>query len=157
VLWYRAFCSPPPSRTAKCVTEGACTGQPVPGGEEVVPLVVALRESGHFDLVVYSQDWHPRDHVSFSSVHPDVPILTTIEVHCQLPHSHMSLDLSHTRTQMPQWTQLVVPDHCVQNTWGAQFHPGLGLKEGCASAAIPPSPLPRACLTRGRARRLGVV
>jgi nicotinamidase/pyrazinamidase len=60
----------------------------VPGGEEVVPLVVALRESGYFDLVVYSQDWHPRDHVSFSSVHPDVPILTTIEVHC-LPHSNV--------------------------------------------------------------------
>jgi nicotinamidase-related amidase len=52
----------------------------VPGGADVVPLAVALRDSGHFDLVVYTQDWHPRDHVSFSSVHPDVPVLTTIEV-----------------------------------------------------------------------------
>jgi nicotinamidase/pyrazinamidase len=38
---------------------------PVPRGDEIVARVRALIESGRFDLVVATRDWHPPDHRSF--------------------------------------------------------------------------------------------
>ena len=37
----------------------------VPQGNEVVPVANKIQRS--FDLVVATQDWHPRDHVSFAA------------------------------------------------------------------------------------------
>lgn len=39
---------------------------PVPGGDEIAPRVRELIESGRFDLVVATRDWHPPDHRSFA-------------------------------------------------------------------------------------------
>ncbi|HEV3000715.1 MAG TPA: nicotinamidase [Solirubrobacteraceae bacterium] len=39
---------------------------PVPGGDEIAPRVRELIESGRFDLVVATRDWHPPDHGSFA-------------------------------------------------------------------------------------------
>jgi nicotinamidase/pyrazinamidase len=58
-----------------------------------------------FDLVVATQDWHPPDHGSFASNHSGRAIFEEIELH-GLP-------------------QTLWPDHCVQNTGGACFAPGL--------------------------------
>ena len=77
----------------------------VPQGDEVVPVVNRLGE--HFRHVVMTQDWHPRDHRSFASAHPGRKPFETIE----LPYGRQTL-----------W-----PDHCVQNTSGAAFHPRLHL------------------------------
>jgi nicotinamidase/pyrazinamidase len=38
---------------------------PVPGGDEIAPRVQELLDSGRFDLVVATRDWHPPDHSSF--------------------------------------------------------------------------------------------
>lgn len=76
---------------------------PVPQGDEVVPVINQL--ATQFPLVVASQDWHPQDHVSFASNHPGKKPLETVEVAGQL--------------------QVLWPDHCVQGSWGAQFHPHL--------------------------------
>lgn len=75
----------------------------VPEGDKVVPLANQLVEQ--FGLVVASQDWHPPDHRSFASQHPgkkpgDVIDLEGLEQHL--------------------W-----PDHCVQNTHGAELHQDL--------------------------------
>ncbi|MGC2577790.1 MAG: nicotinamidase/pyrazinamidase, partial [Terrimicrobiaceae bacterium] len=40
----------------------------VPAGEEIIPLVNRLQD--HFDLIVATQDWHPRDHGSHATNHP---------------------------------------------------------------------------------------
>ena len=40
----------------------------VKGGEEIIPLVNRIQQE--FDLVVATQDWHPREHKSFASNHP---------------------------------------------------------------------------------------
>ncbi len=37
----------------------------VPAGDEIAPRVNELIESGRFDLVVATRDWHPPDHGSF--------------------------------------------------------------------------------------------
>jgi nicotinamidase/pyrazinamidase len=75
----------------------------VPAGDEVVAIVNRLGE--RFAHVVLTQDWHPSDHRSFASAHPGRRPFETV------PFAY--------------GPQVLWPDHCVQGTAGAQFHPGL--------------------------------
>ena len=75
----------------------------VPGGDEVIPLVNRLQTG--FELIVATRDWHPRDHGSFAANHPGKRVGDSIE-------------LGGLR-------QTLWPVHCVQNTPGADFAPGL--------------------------------
>jgi nicotinamidase/pyrazinamidase len=75
----------------------------VAGGDEIVPLV--NRMIADADHVVLTQDWHPAGHSSFASSHPGSDPFSSIE--------------------MPYGPQTLWPDHCVQGTPGADFHPGL--------------------------------
>lgn len=77
----------------------------VPDGNAVVP--VANRLIRQFDHVLLTQDWHPPGHSSFASQHPGKAPFETIA----LPYGEQTL-----------W-----PDHCVQATPGAAFHPDLNL------------------------------
>jgi nicotinamidase/pyrazinamidase len=69
----------------------------------VVPVINALLP--RFPLVVATQDWHPPGHASFASSHPGRKPLEVI-------------DLDGIQ-------QVLWPDHCVQGTAGADFHPEL--------------------------------
>lgn len=40
---------------------------PTQGGHDIIPHINHLRQQGEFDLVVFTQDWHPAGHVSFAS------------------------------------------------------------------------------------------
>lgn len=86
---------------------GFCTGGhlAVPGGEEIVPVANRLIASGGYGLIVASQDWHPADHGSFAS-----------------QHSGAQPFEMGTLSGKPQ---MLWPDHCVQGTPDAQFHPAL--------------------------------
>lgn len=75
----------------------------VPGGEEIAPVISRL--SRGFRHVVLSQDWHPPGHLSFASRHAGRSPYEEIEA--------------------PYGPQVLWPDHCVQGTQGAQFHPQL--------------------------------
>lgn len=75
----------------------------VDGGHEIVPIINGLIE--RFDHVLLTQDWHPAGHLSFASSHPGKAPFET--------------------TEMPYGIQTLWPDHCVQGTSGAEFHPGL--------------------------------
>jgi len=75
----------------------------VPGGDEIVAGINALM--AEFPAVILTQDWHPAGHSSFASSHPG--------------KSPFEL------TEMPYGPQVLWPDHCVQGTAGAGFHPGL--------------------------------
>jgi nicotinamidase/pyrazinamidase len=75
----------------------------VPRGNEVVPIINLL--AARFHNVVLTQDWHPRGHFSFASSHPGKTPYETI-----------------TAAYGPQ---ILWPDHCVQDSAGAQFHPDL--------------------------------
>jgi len=75
----------------------------VAGGDEVVPVVNDL--SAHFEHVILTQDWHPQHHSSFASIHPGKQPFETII--------------------MPYGDQTLWPDHCIQGSGGAAFHPGL--------------------------------
>lgn len=41
----------------------------VPRAKEILPALRKLMSSRLFDLIVTTQDWHPRDHISFASNH----------------------------------------------------------------------------------------
>ena len=88
---------------------GFCPGQtgelPVPNGDEIVPVVNKLMESGEYDLVVATQDWHPADHGSFAANHPG-----------KNPGEEIILAGEK---------QILWSTHCVQNTPSAEFHPDL--------------------------------
>ncbi len=75
----------------------------VPGGDEVIPLVNRLQ--ARFELIVATRDWHPSDHGSFAANHSG-------------KRAGDSIELAGLR-------QTLWPVHCVQNTPGADFAPGL--------------------------------
>jgi len=75
----------------------------VENGDEIVPLVNHLIAS--HNNVVLTQDWHPANHSSFASQHEGKAPFETIEV--------------------SYGAQTLWPDHCVQGSKGAEFHPDL--------------------------------
>ena len=77
----------------------------VPEGDAIIPAVNALAR--RFSHVVLTQDWHPPGHASFASSHSGKAPFDTIE-----------LDYG---------AQTLWPDHCVQGSDGARFHPALDI------------------------------
>ena len=75
----------------------------VADGDAVAPVVNRLAEK--FDHVVLTQDWHPAGHSSFATSHPG-----------SAPFASIS---------MPYGQQTLWPDHCIQGSAGAAFHPKL--------------------------------
>ncbi len=75
----------------------------VPEGDTIIPAVNRLIAMS--DLVVLTQDWHPRGHGSFASSHAGRQPFETIPV--------------------AYGPQTLWPDHCVQGTSGADFHTAL--------------------------------
>lgn len=76
-------------------------------GDAVIPVINKLQT--HFDLVVATQDWHPPDHKSFASSHLGKKIFDEIILDGLL--------------------QVLWPDHCVQETKGAEFSSLLNTKK----------------------------
>jgi len=72
-------------------------------GDQVVPVINRLMPL--FDRVVATQDWHPKDHVSFASSHPGKKVLDVVDA--------------------GGIEQVLWPDHCVQGTRGAELAPRL--------------------------------
>jgi nicotinamidase/pyrazinamidase len=72
-------------------------------GDAVVP--VANRLAERFTHMVLTQDWHPAGHSSFATSHPGSAPFETLA--------------------MVYGPQTLWPDHCVQGTSGAAFHPKL--------------------------------
>jgi nicotinamidase/pyrazinamidase len=72
-------------------------------GDLIVAGINALMAD--FAAVVLTQDWHPAGHSSFASSHAGKG--------------------PFERVEMPYGTQTLWPDHCVQGTPGAAFHPRL--------------------------------
>ncbi|AST32298.2 bifunctional nicotinamidase/pyrazinamidase [Ralstonia solanacearum] len=75
----------------------------VPDGDQVIPVVNRLARA--FGRVVLTQDWHPRDHVSFAANHPGTQPFGMID--------------------LPYGSQVLWPVHCVQGSTGAALADGL--------------------------------
>ena len=77
----------------------------VPEGDRIIPVINRLAR--RFAHVVITQEWHPPGHMSFASAHAGKQPFETIDV--------------------AYGPQTLWPDHCVQNTRGAAFHPALDI------------------------------
>jgi nicotinamidase/pyrazinamidase len=78
---------------------------PVAEGDLVVNGIRALLESDRFGVCVATQDWHPRDHLSFASNHAGKRPMDVVSL-----YGH---------------DQILWPDHCVQGTPGAELVRGV--------------------------------
>ncbi len=74
----------------------------IEGANAIVPIINALIPK--FDHIFATQDWHPPHHVSFASSHNKKP---------------------GEKIRLGEVEQILWPDHCVQNTRGADFAKGL--------------------------------
>ena len=91
------------------IQTGFCPGGnlAVAHGDDIVPIANSLISDGGYDVIVASQDWHPANHGSFASQHP----------------GKKPFDMGELSGQ----PQVMWPDHCVQETPDAEFHPDLDI------------------------------
>ena len=82
----------------------------VAGGSEVIPHINGAMQK--YECVVLTQDWHPKGHSSFATSHEGKNPLELIK--------------------MPYGDQVLWPDHCVQGSKGAEFHPELNIEQANA-------------------------
>ena len=82
----------------------------VAGGNEIIPYI--NEEMVKYDCVVLTQDWHPKGHSSFATSHEGKNPLELIK--------------------MPYGDQVLWPDHCIQGSKGAEFHPDLNIEQANA-------------------------
>lgn len=79
------------------------------GSSEIFQAINTLKAHPQFAHVFISQDWHPKNHVSFASSHKDKLPFTAIYINGK--------------------KQELWPDHCVANSQGAAFSPLLNVSE----------------------------
>jgi len=79
----------------------------VPDGDAVVARILAVAPT--FAHLILTQDWHPAGHASFASSHDGKRPFDAV--------------------QLAYGAQTLWPDHCVQGTRGAEFHPALKLPQ----------------------------
>lgn len=80
----------------------------VPEAKEIIPYINLLMEENHYDQIVLTQDWHPADHKSFAS------------------NNGKNVGETIILNGVPQF---MWPDHCVQGSNGAKFHPDLNISK----------------------------
>lgn len=74
-------------------------------GDQVIAVANRLTASAEFSMVIATQDWHPAHHASFAANHLDRNVGEVID--------------------LEGLAQVLWPVHCVENTGGALFAPGL--------------------------------
>ena len=82
----------------------------VAGGNEIIPFI--NEEMAKYECVVLTQDWHPKGHSSFATSYEGKNPLELIK--------------------MPYGDQVLWPDHCIQGSKGAEFHPELNIEQANA-------------------------
>ena len=75
----------------------------VPDADSIISMANQLQ--AQFNFIIATKDWHPATHSSFAINHPDKKIGDIVHVN--------SIE------------QILWPVHCVQNSFGAEFHPQL--------------------------------
>ncbi len=83
---------------------------PTQDGSSIIPGIRDLMLSGRYRHIIATQDWHPPGHISFANSHDAEPFSVT---------------------ELYGHEQVLWPDHCVQTTPGAQFHPDLPWEVAC--------------------------
>ncbi|MEJ8597135.1 bifunctional nicotinamidase/pyrazinamidase [Riemerella anatipestifer] len=80
----------------------------VPNANEIIPYINLLIEENQYDKIIFTQDWHPANHKSFAS------------------NNGKKVGETISLNGVPQF---MWPDHCVENSFGAEFHKDLDISK----------------------------
>ncbi|XP_060554363.1 nicotinamidase-like [Ruditapes philippinarum] len=97
-------------------------------GVEVVPVINHILDTIPFDLVVYTKDWHPDNHISFIENVKQRPITTSCKIKAEEAKVYDTVEFDGP----PKTEQKLWPKHCVNGTWGSELHPDLKIVEGAS-------------------------
>ncbi len=75
----------------------------VPNANSIIPYINKVINNNSYNEIIFSQDYHPKDHISFAENHTNKKIGDII-------------------TLKNNTKQILWPIHCVENTFGAEFH-----------------------------------
>lgn len=116
-------------------------------GAEVVPIINGILDHCQFDAVVYTQDWHPPDHIGFhenlhlrkynlklsddlngigtdqNSIKSSNPSKFKLKKLATKVGVYDTVLFDEGRMEQKLW-----PTHCIQNSWGADLSPELTVK-----------------------------
>lgn len=98
---------------------------PVTGAEDIIDMVEDLTKLDIWYQVLYSQDWHPADHISFFS---NLGLRQLDPTWLSLNHTHVEDIKVFDEVKFkryPPYKQVLWPDHCIQGSEGANFHSSL--------------------------------
>lgn len=90
-------------------------------GVEVVAPTNFLLDSIPFDVVIYSLDWHPENHVSFFENLQMRKLDESSEIKKEDARAYDTVVFEGP----PLNRQILWPAHCIQGSWGAKLHPDL--------------------------------
>ncbi|CAD5112592.1 DgyrCDS1805 [Dimorphilus gyrociliatus] len=91
-------------------------------GSEVIPVINKMLDEINFDFVVYSKDWHPKDHISFVENVSKRPLHKRSAISNASEAKELDIVVFDGDIVMEQklW-----PAHCIQSSWGAELHKDL--------------------------------
>lgn len=104
-------------------------------GEDVVAPINKMIDNVPFDEFFYSLDWHPEDHISFfENVHTrELDTDSAVQDHTKANVFDLVVFKGPPKTEQILW-----PAHCIQGSWGSDFHKelkihpkGVIVKKGC--------------------------
>ncbi|MBS9774956.1 MAG: bifunctional nicotinamidase/pyrazinamidase [Tenacibaculum sp.] len=75
----------------------------VPNANEIIPYINNIICENNYDEIIFSQDYHPKDHISFAE-------------------NHFNKKVGEIITLKNNTKQILWPVHCVQNTKGCEFN-----------------------------------
>ncbi|KAK5984745.1 Pyrazinamidase and NiCotinamidase [Trichostrongylus colubriformis] len=94
--------------------------------EAIAPLNALIAECA-LDLMVFTQDWHPHNHISFVESACDSDRKIEQNTSCKEPKA-----FDRVLFEAPPVEQVLYPRHCVQGSWGAEIHPDLKIPQKAA-------------------------
>ncbi|PIO70830.1 hypothetical protein TELCIR_07296 [Teladorsagia circumcincta] len=105
--------------------KSACKAKLLTGSARENPLdaiapINALTSEHALDLVVFSQDWHPHNHISFVESAYDPDRKSKHDGPRKVLKAFESIQF-----EIPPVKQVLYPRHCVQNSFGAEIHADL--------------------------------
>ncbi|XP_071035843.1 nicotinamidase [Parasteatoda tepidariorum] len=89
--------------------------------KEVIPVINNILQTQKFDVIVYSLDYHPENHISF------IDNVNLYELSGNYEKDSAKIKLfDRVKFSKPiAMEQVLWPKHCIQKTWGSEFHPDL--------------------------------
>ncbi|XP_069177396.1 nicotinamidase isoform X1 [Procambarus clarkii] len=97
-------------------------------GEKVIPPINQLLDENQFDVVVFTLDWHPENHVSFIDNIHQRPLHDSCKITSAEAQVYDTVIFDMLEDGEPM-VQKLWPRHSVQNTWGSKLHQDLKVPE----------------------------